>query len=456
MGQARGAEPNQADRAGTYAITDPWALIRSRRYWLLLLLSAVLGVVVSAACWAFLEFTHWLQVWLYRELPTSVGFSSPPWWWPLPVLAVAGFVIASAVVWLPGNGGHEPSEGLRIAAPTTAADMPGVVLAAVATVGLGLVLGPEAPLIALGTGLTMFLIGLPRRQLPDQAKLILTASAGFAALATIFGSPVVGAVIIIEAAAIGGSTLPVILLPGLLAAGTGSLMFVGIGSLTGLSTNAFALPAITLPPYPTPQLTDFLWSVPLALLAAVVVFLVIRLAELVRTLVARHRLLLTPVAALIVGLGAIAFHEVSGQPAEAVLFSGQEAITPLLEQAGTVSVGTLALLLLCKAVAWALSLGSARGGPTFPAIFLGLVGGLLAGHLATTAQTAMIGALVGASVVAVLRLPLSSIVIALLLTRAGAGAAPLIILSVVVAYIATLLLTARRAASAPRPSSETG
>ena len=50
----------------------------------------------------------------------------------------------------------------------------------------------------------------------------------------------------------------------------------------------------------------------------------------------------------------------------------------------------------------------------------------------------------GAAVVCVLRLPLSSIILALLVTQAGAGVAPLIIVSVVVAYIATLALSARR------------
>ena len=80
-------------------------------------------------------------------------------------------------------------------------DLPGVLLAAVATVGLGLVLGPEAPVFALGSGIALFLAGLPKRTMPDQAKQVLTAAAAFAALATIFGSPVIGTMIIIEAAA---------------------------------------------------------------------------------------------------------------------------------------------------------------------------------------------------------------------------------------------------------------
>ena len=431
------------------AAVDVPALIRSRRYWLLLVLAAAVGVVVSVASWAFLELTHALQVWLYQDLPSALGFTDVPWWWPLPVLAVAGLIVAFAVVRLPGNGGHEPANGLETGPPTAPAAVPGVVLAALATIGLGLVLGPEAPLIALGTGLALFLVDLSRRELPGQAKLVVGASAAFAALATIFGSPVVGAVIIIEAAGLGGSTLPVILLPGLLAAGTGSLVFVGIGSLTGLSTNAFALPPIDLPAYPTPQFADFLWTVPLALAAAVVVFLVVRVARSISGVVAGRRFLLTPVAAVLVGLVAVSFQEISGQSGDAVLFSGQDAMAPLLKEAGTISLGTLALLLLCKAVAWALSLGVARGGPTFPAIFLGVTGGLLAAHLPAAAETATVGALVGATVVAMLRLPLSSIVLALLVTGAGAGVAPLIIVAVVVAYIATLLLDTRRQSADP-------
>ena len=41
----------------------------------------------------------------------------------------------------------------------------------------------------------------------------------------------------------------------------------------------------------------------------------------------------------------------------------------------------LALLLLFKGLAWSISLGNFRGGPTFPAIFLGVAAGLMAGHL---------------------------------------------------------------------------
>jgi H+/Cl- antiporter ClcA len=366
------------------------------------------------------------------------------------VLAVAGVIIAVAIARLPGRGGHDPSEGLKTGPPTTPVELPGVLLAALASIGLGLVLGPEAPLIALGTGLAFLAMRLSRRDVPDRARLVLAAAASFAALSTIFGSPVVGAVIIIEAAGLGGPTLPLVLLPGLLAAGIGSLVFIGVGSLTGLSSSAYAISPLSLPAYPQPNVGDFLWTIVLSVVAAAVTFAIMQLGRRTHRVVEQRIIVLTTLAALVIAALAIAFSQITGQPADAVLFSGQEAMDPIVSQAGTISLGTIALLVVCKGLAWGVSLGSARGGPTFPAIFLGIAGGLLASHLPGFSETPAVGVLVGATVVSVLQLPLASIVIALLVTQAGAGVAPLIIVGVVVAYIATKELAARWTALAAR------
>ena len=84
---------------------------------------------------------------------------------------------------------------------------------------LGLVLGPEAPLIAVGVGLGVLSLRRLRKDAPQQALALMGAAGSFAAVSTIFGSPVIGAVLIIEAMGIGGALLPVVLLPGLIAAG---------------------------------------------------------------------------------------------------------------------------------------------------------------------------------------------------------------------------------------------
>ncbi len=428
---------------------DVGALIRSRAYRRLLIVAAVVGVAVSLASWAFLELLHWTQEWVYQDLPDALGFDSTPVWWPVPVLVIAGIVTACAVR-LPGGGGHKPYKGLA-GGVTLPASLPGVLLAAVASVGLGLVLGPEAPLIALGSGLAI--LAVQRRDLDERTVSVLAASAAFAALATIFGSPVVGAVILIEAAGLGGAMLPLVLLPGLMSAGIGSLVFIGAGKFTGLNNSDYSLAPFSLPSYPSPSGVDFAWTLPLAVVAALGVFVVLDLARLSARVVERRPWVLMPVAGLFVALLAIVFEKATDQSALTVLYSGQDAFGSLLADAGTLSLWTLFLLVVLKGIAWAISLGSFRGGPTFPALFIGAAGGLLADQLPGYAETPAVAAMMAACTVAVLRLPLSSVVITLLLTsRSGPGVAPIVIVAVVVSYIT--IETAARWRSGPEAAAQ--
>jgi H+/Cl- antiporter ClcA len=102
------------------------------------------------------------------------------------------------------------------------------------------------------------------------------------------------------------------------------------------------------------------------------------------------------------------------------------------------------MVMLCKGLAWSACLGSFRGGPTFPAIFLGAVGGVAASHLPGFSLTPAVAVGMGVMVVAFLKLPLSAVVIATSLTAtAGLAVGPLIIVGVVTAYIATLALEGR-------------
>jgi len=424
--------------------TDPAELIRSRQYRVLLVLAAVVGLVVSTASWAFLELVHELEVAVYTDLPHHLGYSSEPEWWPLPWLALAGLITALAIAKLPGRGGHVPAEGLKTGGrPTQAIELPGILLAAAATLGLGLVLGPEGPLIALGLGLGILAMKLVRKDAPEQALGLMAAAGSFAAVSTIFGSPVIGAVLIIEATGLGGAVLPLVLLPGLLAAGIGSLVFIGLGSFSGFSTSAWALSPFPLQAYGGPGWGDFGWSILLAAVTAVVVFGFMEIARWAKRFVDMRLIPFTIVAGLAVGGLAIAFAEATGESTNAVLFSGEPAFGSLFAGAATLSLSTLGLLLVFKGLAWSISLGAFRGGPTFPAIFLGVTAGIMAAHLSHYGETQGVAVLVGASCVSILRLPLSSVMIALLLSvKAGLAVAPLVVVGVVVAYLASEALTA--------------
>jgi hypothetical protein len=254
---------------------------------------------------------------------------------------------------------------------------------------------------------------------------------------------VIGAVLVLEAAGLGGPMLSVVLLPGLMASGIGSLVFIGLGSWSGFSTAAWSLSPFPLPAYGGPGWGDFAWTVALSVAVAVATFGVVELAHLVNRVVQRRTFVLTIVAGLAVGGLAIAFAEATVYEPQAVLFSGENAFSTLFASAGTISVSALALLVVFKGLAWSISLSSFRGGPTFPAIFLGVVAGLLAAHLPGYSATPAVAALVGASCVSVLRLPLASVLIATLLSaKAGLEVAPLVVIAVVVAYLTSEALTA--------------
>jgi H+/Cl- antiporter ClcA len=426
---------------------DPASTIRSKLFVVLLVLAALIGVVASLAAWCFVELIHQIQVGVYTDLPKDFGYDKAPEWWSLPILAIAGVVTAFAIVRLPGRGGHLPADGLG-GGVTQPVDLPGVILAALATIGLGIVLGPEAPLIALGSGLGLLAIRLARRDAPPQVALVLATAGTFASMSLIFDSPIIAAVILIEAAGLGGPTLSLVLLPGLLAAGIGSLISIGMGSWTGLSTSAYALGPLSLPQFARPDIADFGWSILLAAAVAIVSFVVFRLARGTVRVVTTRPFVLVPVAGLAVSGLAIAFAETSGKSVNEVLFSGQDALPGLVSGAASWSLSALALLIVFKGLAWAISLGSFRGGPTFPALFLGAAGGLMAAQLPGYSITPAVAVGIGAAVASVLRLPLSAVVLAALLTaNTGAGALPLVIVGVVVAYVTSSFLSGPPAAN---------
>ena len=435
------------DSASALSSEQADATIRSKRYAVLLIVVAVIGVIVSLAAWCFLEGIYQIQQELYVHLPHAVGYQhGPPKWWPLPVLALGALMVALAITRLPGNGGHIPAKGLAMGGgPLGPKALSGVVLAGLATVGSGLVLGPEAPLIALGSGVAVLTIRLARRDFPNQALLIIGAAGSFSAVSFIFESPLLAAVLLIEATGIGGPRLRVIVVPGLLAAGIGSLVSIGMGSFTGLNTSHYALGALPLTSVGHPHLGEFAWTIALAIAIGAATSLVLRGGLHTYGIVSRSRLpRLLPVIALIIGVLAIVFSQITGKSFEEVLFSGQDQLPGLVSQASTWSVGALLWLLLFKGIGYSLSLGSYRGGPTFPALFLGAAAGVMASHLPGFPIQAGVAVGMAAGLVAVLRLPLSAVVIATVLTsHAGSNVEPLIIVGTVVSYIVTLLLASR-------------
>ena len=408
-------------------------------------MGAIIGVPISAVAYFFLKWIDDAQKWVFTTLPNDLGFHGEPSWWPVLPLVVSGLVVALSIHYLPGTSGHKPSEGFKAGGLVEPVDLYGIVLAAVASLALGAVVGPEAPLIAIGGGMGVLAVRLIRRNAPAQAAVVIGAAGSFAAIASLLGSPITGAFLLMEAAGLGGPLLGIIMTPGLLAAGIGSLIFVGLGRWTGYGLPTFAIPNI--PPSKTPNGNEFLWALVIGVAAAILGTAIKRGAKWLDPIIERRIVMLTPVAGLAVALCAIVFFEATGHSSSQVLFSGENALAPLVEQAATWTAGALVLLILFKGLAYSISLSCFRGGPTFPGMLIGAAGGIALSHVGGLPMIAGVAMGIGAMTVAMLGLPLTAVLLASLFVQPDAvELMPLVIVAVVVSYVAS-----NRLAPAPAP-----
>jgi hypothetical protein len=153
---------------------------------------------------------------------------------------------------------------------------------------------------------------------------------------------------------------------------------------------------------------------------------------------------------------AIIYAEATGKATSDVLFSGEDALDPLITHAASYSVGALLLLMVCKGLAYAVSLSSFRGGPVFPAMFIGAAGGIALSHLPGLPMIAGVAMGIGAMSVVMLTLPITSVLLAtLLLASDGLALMPVVI----VAYVAAARITPAEttgSATRERPAATAG
>ena len=419
---------------------DPVAIIRSRPYLLALVLAAVLGAPISAVAYGFLALVDAAQQFVFVDLPQDVFTGAAPAWWPVPWLVLCGLLTGATIRYLPGNGGHSPAFGFTTGGgPPVDKELPAVILAALATLSLGAVLGPEAPLIAIGGGLGALTVHLLKKDAPPMALTIMASAGSFAAISTLFGSPILGAFLIMEAAGVGGMTLSLVALPGLLASGVGALVFVGLDNWTGLGS--FSLALTSVPPAVGPTVATMAWAVAMGVVGALLGWLIRWLGLSLRPLVHVNRVLVTAGLGLLIGLTAMAYQIISDNSFTEVLFSGQDALPALVDHAADYSLGVLVLLAVCKTLVYGMSLSAFRGGPVFPAMFIGAVLGIAASNLPGMSLAPAIAMGIAAMCAAMLRLPMTSTLLATLLLGAdGVSVTPQVVVAVVVAFVLTYAL----------------
>ena len=398
-----------------------------------LVFAALLGLPVAFAAVLFQTVLHDATHVVWDVVPDQLDWSEPPWWYVVLVPGLAGVLVAAAMR-LPGHGGHSPLEGLGVGT-VRPFELPSILLAGLATLSLGLVLGPEAPLIALGAGLGAFAVRLLPLE-PAGAQL-LTLAGAFAALAVLFGNPLVTGLLLYEVAAAGGTIPSAVLgralLPGFVAAGTASLVFTGVGDWPGFHQVSLSLPA--LPAYETTRIADLAWCLLLSVVVAFVVVALRRGAHAVATRGSARPEAMLVAAGLAVGAIAVGFRALADRPVDLVLFSGQLELPAVIAEG---SAGVLALLVVAKGLAYALSLGAGfRGGPIFPALAIGVMLGVLGADLLPGLElTPAVAAGMAAGTAAVARWPFTAVLLATLLVGSSAAdVAPIAILASAAAWV---------------------
>jgi H+/Cl- antiporter ClcA len=414
----------------------------TRRYLGLVLVGALVGMPAALAAAGFLALVHELESWLWDDLPRSLGASSP--WYLVVGLPVAGAaVVVAARTLLPGDGGHDPLEGIG-GGVTPVEYAPGILLAAVGTLAFGAVLGPEGPLIALGSAVGVAIRRMVR--VSREADAVLGTAGSFSAVSALFGGPIVAGMLMLESGLTMGTALLPALVPGMVAAAVGYVLFVALGDWGGLNTTALAVPDLPLyqgHPRPRPpgrrgrrhrRRAGDRDGAPRGRPR--------------RRRAARGMPALLRAGGLAVGLPAQAADLLGGNSQD-VLFSGQSAI-PTVDTERSASI--VLVVVAAKAAAYAVSLGCGfRGGPVFPAIFTGIGLAMFAVIALDVSPTLAVAVGAGAGMAAGTRLMFSALVFsALLVGRPGLDAVPATVLAIVAAWLTATALD-RRAAPQPIP-----
>jgi H+/Cl- antiporter ClcA len=403
-------------------------------------LGALVGIPAGLAAALFLAAVHELQHGLWTALPEALGASSPPWYLVIGLPVVGAAIVVAARVLLPGDGGHPPLGGLSMV-PTPLAHVPGVVLATLGALGFGAVLGPEAPVIALGSAVAIAVTAFAK--LEERQRTQLGMAGSFSAISALFGGPLVAGVMLVEGGVGLGAALIPALLPSFVAAAVGYTVFIGLGDWGGLGTPGLAVP--DLETYDGTHVLDLAVAVAVGVATAFCLALVRGLA----TRVGGLRMSMTALlmgGGLAVGLLA-ALADVLGADPQDVLFSGQASIPALVAEDATAIV---VLLFVAKGLAYAISLACGfRGGPIFPAIFLGIALATLPVIWFDVSPTLAVAAGAAAGMAAQTRLLLSAMLFAaLLVSTAGLDTAPAAVLAAAAAWITATALDRRHVEAA--------
>jgi H+/Cl- antiporter ClcA len=272
---------------------------------------------------------------------------------------------------------------------------------------------------------------------------VIATAGSFSAVSALFGGPLVAGFLLLEGGLAAGASLLPALLPGLMAAAVGYVLFVGLGSWGGLDQTSLVVPG--LPDYQGTRVVDLLLAIVVGVLASLVISNVQVLARVIDRASAgppRNRYGVLLLGGLLVGVIAQAAQWL-GADSQEVLFSGQSAIPQELAEN---SVRVLLVIVVAKALAYAISLGCGfRGGPVFPAMFVGVGIATFACILFDSSITWALAVGAAAGMAAGTGLVFSALLFSMMLVGGnGRDALPAAVLAVIAAWLTNAALARRK------------
>lgn len=400
-----------------------------RKLLLILLAAVIIGAFASVLATLFTQLVEEGQHLVFIELPHVFGLTTAPWWWvAVIVFSAAGLVYLARR--LPGATGPSPLTGFHF--NVTLKSVPSILLAALASGIGGFALGPEAPLIVLGTAVG----ALAARGRDSHTRHAFMFIGGSAAIGAIFGNPFITGFMILEFVALGLAPAT-LLVPIFTALASSYLVSLGIWSIPGMGVNSLAVPG--LPAYASIEPGDLFAGAAVAIVAGIAALLARRLAFVFDRLAHRSAgLALFTAAAVTAGLAIIA-QEALGLNINLVLFSGNEGMPGLIAETSVIAV---IFILIAKGLVFAAAAGGGlRGGPIFPATFLGVAVAVLTSLLLPDASvSALAAAGIAGSAAAFMKLPATSALLgALLISGAGPAIAPFAIFGSIAGFVVRLV-----------------
>lgn len=384
--------------------------------------AVLVGVVAGGLASAFRVALEHAEHWRVAAIARAGG-------WGLPVAIALGVVAGGLGVWLVRRfAPHASGSGipqlksilLRESEPEWRRLLPVKFLGGLLTTGGGFALGREGPTVQMGSGVGHMVSELFRvREGEGERRALMSAGAG-AGLGAAFNAPLSGVVFVLEE--LHGNFTPVMFVAAFLASVSGDVV-------ARLLTNE--LPVFHLSGMVAPGVATVPWAALLGVLAGGVGVLFNRV--LLLTLDFRERAVRWPAWALGGSVGAIV--GVVGWLAPGLAGSGGGLVQSAL--AGQIALGVLPLFMVARFCLTMVSYSSGAAGGIFaPLLGLGALGGLLFGagvHAVipggaaglTPAVYCVLG--MGAMFTAIVRAPLTGIVLMIELTGVYGFMLPLLV-----------------------------